>query len=82
VRHDLIARNLPLTRIMATFDLSRSEARLAATLCDGLSLSAAAQTLGWTTETARSNSKLLFARMGVNGQPGVVRAMQSSAIWL
>lgn len=82
VRHDLAASALPLSRIMTAFDLNRSEARLAAALCDGLSLSEAAQTLGWTIETARSTSKQLFSHMGVRGQPGVVRAMQASAIWL
>jgi hypothetical protein len=82
LRLDLAASALPLSRIMTAFDLNRSEARLAAALCDGLSLSEAAQTLGWTIETARSNSKQLFAHMGVGGQLGVVRAMQTSAIWL
>jgi DNA-binding CsgD family transcriptional regulator len=82
VRHDLAAGALPLQRIMTVFGLKRSEARLAAALCDGLSLSDAARTLGWTIETARSTSKQLFAQMGANGQPGVVRAMQASAIWL
>jgi len=82
IRHDVMASALPLSRIMTTFDLNRSEARLAAALCDGLSLSDAAQTLGWTIETTRSTSKQLFAHMGVNGQPGVVRVMQASAIWL
>lgn len=82
IRHDVMARSLPLSRIMTAFGLNRSEARLAAALCDGLSLSDAAQTLGWTIETTRSTSKQLFAHMGVNGQPGVVRAIQASAIWL
>ncbi|SEL06235.1 helix-turn-helix transcriptional regulator [Pacificibacter marinus] len=82
VRHDVMAGALPLSRIMTAFDLNRSEARLAAALCDGLSLSDAAQTLDWTLETARSTSKQIFAHMGVAGQPGVVRVMQASAIWL
>lgn len=82
IRHDVMASTLPLSRIMTAFDLNRSEARLAAALCDGLSLSDAALALGWTIETVRSTSKQLFARMGVHGQPGVVRAMQACAIWL
>jgi len=82
IRHDLMASALPLSRIMTAFDLNRSESRLAAALCDGLSLSDAAQTLGWTIETTRSTSKQLFAHMGVRGQPSVVRLMQASAIWL
>jgi hypothetical protein len=82
IRYNMMASALPLSQIMTAFDLSRSEARLAAALCDGLSLSDAAQTLAWTIETTRSTSKQLFAHMGVRGQPGVVRAMHASAIWL
>ncbi|WP_260349878.1 helix-turn-helix transcriptional regulator [Alloyangia mangrovi] len=82
LRHALSARALPLARLTTAFGLSRSEARLAACLCDGLSLSEAATELGWTQETARSCSKQLFARMGVSGQPGVVRRMLASAVWL
>ncbi|WP_226629368.1 helix-turn-helix transcriptional regulator [Alloyangia pacifica] len=82
LRHGLAARALPPERIRAAFGLSRSEARLAACLCDGLSLAEAAADLGWTQETARSTSKQVFARMGVSGQPGVVRRMLGSAVWL
>lgn len=81
VRHDVSARSLPLDRVMTGLGLNRSEARLAVALCDGLTLAAAAISLGWTLETARSNSKRLFARLDVHGQPGVVRAMHTSAIW-
>ncbi|RPE62904.1 hypothetical protein EDD53_2943 [Pacificibacter maritimus] len=81
VRFPKLARDLPLSRVMDVFALNRSEARLAVALCDGLTLAQAAETLGWTIETARSTSKQLFAHMGVSGQPSVVRAMQSSAIW-
>ncbi|WP_434287499.1 helix-turn-helix transcriptional regulator [Celeribacter sp. SCSIO 80788] len=82
VRHEVTASHLPLTWIMSAFHLNRSEARLAVALCDGLSLSEAAGQLGWTVETARSNSKRLFARMGVSGQADVVRALLRSAVWL
>ncbi|WP_157374413.1 helix-turn-helix transcriptional regulator [Salipiger sp. CCB-MM3] len=82
LRHDLSARALPLTRLTAGLGLSRSEARLAACLCDGLSLAAAASELGWTLETGRSCSKQLFARLGVSGQPGVVRRVLASGVWL
>ena len=82
VRYGVSAQALPLARVMAAFELNRSEARLAVALCDGHSLAAAARDLGWTIETARSTSKRLFARMGVSGQPGVVRALHRSAIWL
>uniref|UniRef100_UPI003569C606 helix-turn-helix transcriptional regulator n=1 Tax=Puniceibacterium confluentis TaxID=1958944 RepID=UPI003569C606 len=76
------ARALPVERVAGHFGLSRSEARLALLLCDGFSLQEAAQELGWTRETARSCSKQIFARMGVSGQPGVLRRVLGSAVWL
>ncbi|WP_417241160.1 helix-turn-helix transcriptional regulator [Celeribacter halophilus] len=81
IRHEMSARALPLSQVMAAFNLNRSEARLAVALCDGLSLSEAAEKLGWTLESTRTTSKRLFARMGVTGQPGVVRAMYQSVVW-
>ncbi|MBE9640253.1 helix-turn-helix transcriptional regulator [Salipiger mangrovisoli] len=81
LRHGLSARGLPPGRLAAGFGLSRSEARLAACLCDGLSLAEAAEELGWTPETARSTSKQVFARMGVRGQTGVVRRVLESGVW-
>lgn len=63
------------------FGISTSEARLAILICDGHSLKAAAAMLGWTEESARTCSKSLFARMGVNGQPDLVRRMLNSSIW-
>ncbi|MBI1173559.1 hypothetical protein GC209_19405 [bacterium] len=67
----------PPEKIAALFGLTRSEARLA----DGLSLTEAAHQLGWTIETARSCSKLIFARMGVRGQSGVLRALLTAPLW-
>ncbi|MDO6458466.1 hypothetical protein Q4494_15360 [Celeribacter halophilus] len=81
IRHEMSARALPLSQVMAACNLNRSEARLAVALCDGLSLSEAAEKLGWTLESTRTTSKRLFARMGVTGQPGVVRAMYQSVVW-
>jgi len=77
-----LAQRLPVARVAAAFDLSRSEARLAMLLCDGFSLAEAAGELGWTLETARSCSKQVYARMGVSGQPGVLRRMLNSPVWL
>lgn len=76
------ARSLPVEKVAAAFDLNRSEARLAMLLCDGFTLAEAADELGWTLHTARSCSKQIYARMGVAGQPGVVRHMLNSAVWL
>ncbi|MBL3587517.1 hypothetical protein JMM61_19450 [Rhodovulum sulfidophilum] len=61
--------------------ISTSEARLAILICDGHSLKAAAAILGWTEESTRTCSKSLFARMGVSGQPNLVRRILNSSIW-
>lgn len=61
--------------------LKRSEARLAALICDGATLAEAAQTLGWTLETARSCSKRIFALTGTHGQPDLVRLVQTGTVW-
>lgn len=62
------------------FGLNQNEARLAALICSGQSLKSAAQILGWTDETARSYSKAIFARMGVQGQTGLLRRVLTSGI--
>jgi len=81
LRQALSARERPIGSLIQTFDLSRSEARLAALICDGVTLRQAAQHLGWTEETARSCSKKIFAQLHVNGQTGLIRKMQNSAVW-
>jgi hypothetical protein len=63
------------------FGISTSEARLAILICDGHSLKAAAAMLGWTEESTRTCSKSLFARLGVSGQPNLVRRMLNSSVW-
>jgi hypothetical protein len=62
------------------FCISTSEARLAILICDGHSLKAAATNLGWTEESTRTCSKSLFARLDVNGQPGLVRRILNSSV--
>jgi hypothetical protein len=63
------------------FGVSSSETRLAKLICDGYSLKAAATNLGWTEESTRTCSKSLFARLGVSGQPGLVRRILNSSVW-
>ena len=75
-------RALPVDLMARHFGIRRSEAHLAMLLCDGFTLQAAAQELGWTIETARSCSKQIFARIGVNGQSGILRKVLGSAVWL
>ncbi|WIV51428.1 hypothetical protein QQG91_02990 [Marivivens sp. LCG002] len=68
--------------VAAHFGISKSEARLAMQLCDGASIKEAAMALGWTEETARTTSKAIFARLGISGQPALVRRMMGSGLWL
>lgn len=56
------------------FALSPSEARLAVTIINGATLSAAATALGITEETARNYSKRIFAKTGTHGQSDLIRA--------
>lgn len=75
------AAEIPAEKLATHFGISQSEARLAALICDGFSLKEAAQALGWTEESARTCSKTVFGRMGVHGQPALVRRMSQSAMW-
>lgn len=63
-------------------DLPRREAELAVLLAEGSSLAEAGAELGLTLETARNYSKRLFARMGLRGQPDLVRAVHESCAML
>jgi DNA-binding CsgD family transcriptional regulator len=60
-------------------DLPRREAELALALADGLSISDAAQRMGLTLETARNYSKRLYTKLGVSGQPQLVRLVHVSS---
>lgn len=82
LRRPPLAADRDPARWGAALGLNRSEARLAALLCDGESLAGAAARLGWTAETARSTSKRLFALTGTHGQPALVRRLQTGAEWL
>lgn len=75
-------RTLPVNLMVRHFNMTRSEAHLAMLLCDGFTLRAAAEELGWTIETARSCSKQIFSRIGVNGQSGILRKVFVSAVLL
>lgn len=77
-----LVRTLPVDLMVRHFGIRRSEAHLAMLLSDGFTLRAAAGELGWTIETARSCSKQIFSRIGVNGQPGILRKVLGSAVWL
>lgn len=75
LRHMPPFQAMPPDRLARALGLRPSEARLAARLADGETLAEAAAHLGWTIETARSTVKQVFARLGVTGQPGLMREM-------
>lgn len=65
-------------RLAKLFDLPPREAELAVALNEGLSISEAAERMGLTLETARNYSKRLYAKLGVRGQPELVRLVCDS----
>lgn len=65
-------------RLARLFGLPPREAELAVTLNEGLSISEAAQRMGLTVETARNYSKRLYTKLGVRGQPELVRLVCDS----
>ena len=68
-------------RLAGLRDLPLREAELALALADGRTLAEAAAAMGLTLETVRNYSKRLYAKLGVRGQPGLVRAVcESSAL--
>ncbi len=73
---------VPSEMVAAHFSISKSEARLAMQLCDGANIKEAAVNLGWTEETTRSTTKAIFARLGISGQPALVRRIMGSGLWL
>jgi DNA-binding CsgD family transcriptional regulator len=76
------AADLAPGQLAAALGLTRAESRLAACLADGDSLAQAAEHLGWSIETTRSTSKQIYARLGLSGQPALIRRLTTSALWL
>jgi DNA-binding CsgD family transcriptional regulator len=72
----------PPQDIAALLHLSLSEARLVRALAQGASLSEAAQALGLTPQTARYYSKQVYAKLGLRGQPDLMRRVWTSALVL
>jgi len=67
-----------IARLAHLFDLPWREAELAIALNEGRSLAEAAAAMNLTLETARNYSKRLFAKLGVRGQPELVRLVCDS----
>lgn len=76
------AADLAPGQLAIALGLTRAESRLAARLADGDSLAEAADHLGWSIETTRSTSKQIYARLGLSGQPALIRRLMTSALWL
>jgi len=68
--------------IAELFSLLPSEARLALALSRGFSISEAAAELGITTETARSYSKKIYAKLGARGQADLIRFILAGVLAL
>lgn len=81
LRRAPLAAALDRDTLATMLHTTRSEARLAAQLCDGQSLAEAASHLGWTLETTRSASKRIFSQTGARGQPDLIRRLQTGAGW-
>ena len=65
-------------RLSRLFDLPPREAALAIALNEGQTIAEAAASMGLTIETARNYSKRLYAKLGVRGQPELVRLVCDS----
>ena len=64
------------------FDLTPSEARLAWSMAQGLSIAEAAKAHGLTVETARNYSKKIYAKTGARGQVDLVRHILTGVLAL
>ncbi len=64
------------------FSLTPREAELTLALCRGKSIAEAAGEIGITTQTARSYSKIVYAKTGARGQPDLVRIIMGSILAL
>ena len=60
------------------FGLTATEARLAALLTNGRTLSEAAVILGVTENTVRGYSKIIFSKLGINRQADLIRVILKS----
>lgn len=66
------------SRLIDMFGVSPAEAKLMAQLVDGLTLTAAAKTLGVSRNTARAQLSSVFAKTGVNRQSQLVKLVSGA----
>lgn len=69
-------------QLVDLFDLTPSEARLAWSMAQGLSIAEAATEHGLTIETARNYSKKIYAKTGARGQVDLVRHVLTGVLAL
>jgi len=73
---------LPEAGLRAYFGLSPAEAALAQRLAAGDTLDGAAQALGITRNTAKTQIRQVFAKVGVQRQADLLQAIYRSPLWL
>lgn len=69
-------------QLVDLFDLTPSEARMAWSMAQGLSIAEAAEEHGLTIETARNYSKKIYAKTGARGQVDLVRHVLTGVLAL
>jgi pimeloyl-ACP methyl ester carboxylesterase/DNA-binding CsgD family transcriptional regulator/PAS domain-containing protein len=76
------SRALSEEALGAFFGLSPAEARLTQQLALGQAIEDAAQALGISRNTAKTQLKKVYAKVGVKRQPDLVQAIYASPLWL
>lgn len=82
VRGDRSSRDTRAEQLVDLFDLTPSEARMAWSMAQGLSIAEAAAEHGLTIETARNYSKRIYAKTGARGQVDLVRHVLTGVLAL
>jgi pimeloyl-ACP methyl ester carboxylesterase/DNA-binding CsgD family transcriptional regulator len=79
---DPTQRVLPAQDLVAFFGLSPAQARLAQQIAQGQSLEEAAVTLGISHNTAKAQLKKVFAKVGIQRQSQLIKAIYDTPLWL
>ncbi len=82
IRGDRSSSETRAEQLVDLFDLTPSEARLAWSMAQGLSIAEAAAEHGLTIETARNYSKKIYAKTGARGQVDLVRHVLTGVLAL
>ncbi|WP_339379529.1 helix-turn-helix transcriptional regulator [Aurantiacibacter sediminis] len=82
LRGDRSSSETRAEQLVDLFDLTPSEARMAWSMAQGLSIAEAAEEHGLTIETARNYSKKIYAKTGARGQVDLVRHVLTGVLAL